>query len=80
MIIINTSRGANIDDDALLAALESGKVRAAGLDVYPVEPAENSALYAHPAVSCTPHIGASTKEAQKRIGEEIVSIIKEFNA
>ena len=80
VIIINTSRGANIDDDALLAALDSGKVRAAGLDVYPVEPAENAALYAHPAVSCTPHIGASTKEAQKRIGEEIVSIIKEFNA
>ena len=80
VVIINTSRGVNIDDDALLAALDSGKVRAAGLDVYPVEPAENAALYGHPAVSCTPHIGASTKEAQKRIGEEIVSIIKEFNA
>jgi D-3-phosphoglycerate dehydrogenase len=78
--IINTSRGANLDEDALLAALESGKVRAAGLDVYASEPAKNKALYSHPMVSCTPHIGASTVEAQKRIGQEIVDIItKQFN-
>ncbi|MBQ0038537.1 MAG: D-2-hydroxyacid dehydrogenase [Clostridiales bacterium] len=76
--IINTSRGNNIDDDALLAALESGKVRAAGLDVYPEEPATNAALYGHAMVSCTPHIGAATKEAQKRIGAEVVEIIKNF--
>ena len=77
--IINTSRGANLDEDALLAALESGKVRAAGLDVYASEPAQNKALYSHPMVSCTPHIGASTVEAQKRIGQEIVDIItKQF--
>lgn len=75
--IINTSRGANLDEDALLAALESGKVRAAGLDVFASEPAQNKALYSHPMVSCTPHIGASTGEAQKRIGEEIVKIISE---
>lgn len=73
--IINTSRGANLDEDALLAALESGKVRAAGLDVFASEPAQNKALYSHPMVSCTPHIGASTVEAQKRIGQEIVDII-----
>ncbi len=78
--IINTSRGANLDEDALLAALESGKVRAAGLDVYASEPAQNKALYSHPMVSCTPHIGASTVEAQKRIGQEIVDIItKQFD-
>ena len=76
--IINTSRGNNIDDDALLSALEAGKVRAAGLDVYPEEPATNAALYAHPMVSCTPHIGAATKEAQKRIGGEVVEIIRNF--
>ena len=76
--IINTSRGTNVDEAALLAALESGKVRAAGLDVYADEPASNSALYSHPMVSCTPHIGAATVEAQKRIGAEIVSIISEF--
>ena len=78
VVIINTSRGTNVDEDALLQALESGKVRAAGLDVYAEEPAKNHALYSHPMVSCTPHIGAATVEAQKRIGSEIVSIIGEF--
>ncbi len=78
--IINTSRGANIDENALLAALESGKVRAAGLDVWAEEPSKNEALYNHPMVSCTPHIGASTVEAQKRIGAEIVDIIGKFFA
>ena len=76
--IINTSRGTNVDEAALLAALESGKVRSAGLDVYANEPATNKALYSHPMVSCTPHIGAATKEAQKRIGTEIVEIIESF--
>ena len=80
VVIINTSRGKNLDEDALLRALESGKVRAAGLDVWAVEPANNSALYSHPMVSCTPHIGATTVEAQKRIGAEIVDLItKQFN-
>ena len=70
--------GTNVDEAALLAALESGKVRAAGLDVYADEPASNKALYSHPMVSCTPHIGAATNEAQERIGVEIVDIIKNF--
>ena len=78
VVIINTSRGTNVDEDALLTALESGKVRAAGLDVFEQEPATNHALYSHPMVSCTPHIGAATQEAQKRIGGEIVSIIENF--
>ena len=76
--IINTSRGTNVDEAALLAGLESGKVRAAGLDVFADEPATNKALYSHPMVSCTPHIGAATGEAQKRIGLEIVDIINNF--
>ena len=76
--IINTSRGTNVDEAAMLAGLESGKVRSAGLDVYADEPATNKALYSHPMVSCTPHIGAATKEAQKRIGTEIVEIIESF--
>lgn len=75
--IINTSRGANLDEDALLVALNSGKVRAAGLDVWASEPSKNAKLYSHPMVSCTPHIGASTGEAQKRIGAEIVDILTE---
>ena len=78
VVIINTSRGANVDEDALRAALEAGKVRAAGLDVYADEPTANAALYSHPMVSCTPHIGAATVEAQKRIGTEIVDIIRSF--
>ena len=79
VVIINTSRG-TMDRAALLAALESGKVRAAGLDVWAEEPAKNVALYSHPRVSCTPHIGAATQEAQARIGTEIVSVIESFFA
>ncbi len=78
VVFINTSRGDNVDEDDLLEALNSGKIRAAGLDVYASEPAGNKALYSHPNVSCTPHIGAATKEAQQRIGMEIVDIIESF--
>ena len=56
----------------------SGKVMAAGLDVFAQEPSANEALYNHPAVSATPHIGAGTNEAQARIGEELVDIIANF--
>lgn len=78
VIFINTSRGNNVDEAALLEGLESGKIRSAGLDVWAEEPTKNQALYSHPMVSCTPHIGASTKEAQHRIGLEIVEIIQSF--
>ncbi len=78
VVFINTSRGNNVDEDALLEALDSGKIYAAGLDVYAEEPSKNHALYSHARVSCTPHIGAATREAQKRIGAEIVSIIQSF--
>ena len=76
--IINTSRGGNVDEKALLEALNSGKVRAAGLDVWAEEPSKNHDLYSHPMVSYTPHIGAQTVEAQKRIGAEIVEIISKM--
>ncbi len=79
VVIINTSRGTNIDEADLLEALNSGKVRGAGLDVYVEEPTKNQELINHPCVSCTPHIGAATKEAQKRIGAEVVDIIESFN-
>ena len=78
VIFVNTSRGNNVDEAALLDALNSGKIRAAGLDVFADEPASNAELYSHPAVSCTPHIGAGTQEAQKRIGAEIVDIVRGF--
>ena len=77
-ILINTSRGKNVDEQALLDALNSGKLRGAGLDVWFEEPTANHDLYCHPAVSCTPHIGAQTVEAQKRIGAEVVDIISGF--
>ena len=78
VVLINTSRGCNVDETALLEGLNSGKIRAAGLDVWAEEPTWNQALYTHPAVSSTPHIGTSTEESQTRIGEEVVQIIRDF--
>ena len=78
VVIINTSRGGNVDEEALLEGLNSGKVFAAGLDVYAEEPTKNHPLYTHPRVSCTPHIGGATVEAQQRIGMEVVEIIRKF--
>ena len=78
VVIINVSRGSNVDEAALLEALNSGKVKAAGLDVWLSEKDPNWELAAHPAVSCMPHVGAGTREAQKRIGAELVDIIEHF--
>ena len=75
--LINCARGSVVDEAALLEALNSGKIAGAGIDVFPEEPPQNLELIRHEKISVTPHIGASTKEAQKRIGAEIVSIIKE---
>ena len=75
--LINCARGSVVDERALLENLNSGKLAGAGIDVFPEEPTKNMELINHERVSVTPHIGASTKEAQKRIGAEIVSIIKE---
>lgn len=75
--LINCARGGVVCEKALLDALNSGKLAGAGIDVYEEEPTKNEALINHAKVSATPHIGASTVEAQTRIGEEIVSIIKD---
>ena len=80
VVIVNTSRGSNVDEDALLEALNSGKVWAAGLDVYRQEPSPNHDLYTHPRVSATPHIGAQTVDAQARVGQELVDILCSFFA
>ena len=76
--LINCARGKVVDEEALLEALDSGKIAGAGIDVFEVEPTTNEALVNHPKVSCTPHIGASTIEAQERICDEVVSVIKDF--
>lgn len=69
--IINTSRGGVIVEKDLLEALDSGKVAFAGLDVYEGEPVPKKEILEHPNISLSPHIGASTKEAQARIGIEM---------
>jgi phosphoglycerate dehydrogenase-like enzyme len=71
--IICTARGGIIDEAALLAALESGHVAGAGLDVFAQEPPGATPLISHPNVIATPHIGAQTQEAQNRAGEDIAS-------
>jgi D-3-phosphoglycerate dehydrogenase len=75
--LVNCSRGGVVDEAALLAALESGKVAGAGVDVFAEEPTANTVLVGHPRVSVTPHIGAETKQAQTRIGAEVVAILSE---
>lgn len=77
VFFVNTARGGVIDEDALVDAIESGKVRGAAIDVFNVEPTTNERLLQCERISLTPHIGAATKEAQGRIGGNIVDIIKE---
>lgn len=76
--LIDCARGKVVEEAALLEALNNGVIAGAGLDVFEDEPTKNTTLVNHPKVSVTPHIGAATDEAQTRIGEEVVSIIKEF--
>ncbi|WP_459129045.1 D-2-hydroxyacid dehydrogenase [Guggenheimella bovis] len=75
--IVNTARGGVVDEDALVDAVESGKLGGAAVDVFVKEPNENERLYTNDKISMTPHIGAQTAEAQERIGANIVEIIKE---
>ncbi|WP_131072506.1 NAD(P)-dependent oxidoreductase, partial [Clostridioides difficile] len=76
--LINCARGGLVDEKDLLKALDEGKLSAAAIDVYEQEPTLNLDLVNHPRVSPTPHIGASTVEAQERIGDEIVNVIQDF--
>ncbi|NNM16764.1 MAG: D-2-hydroxyacid dehydrogenase [Bacteroidia bacterium] len=71
--IINASRGGVVDENELIKALDSGKIAAAALDVFENEPTPSKKILNHPKISLSPHIGASTKEAQKRIGIEIAN-------
>jgi len=71
VFLVDDARGGIVDEEALLRALESGKVRGAALDVYEKEPPINWDLVKHPKVIATPHIGAQTKEAQCRAAVDI---------
>lgn len=69
-IVINTARGELVDEEALLAALDSGHIRAAGLDAHVFErPNDDQALRRHPQVIATPHIGGSTRQALEKLAE-----------
>ncbi|HRG66367.1 MAG TPA: NAD(P)-dependent oxidoreductase, partial [Saprospiraceae bacterium] len=73
--VINAARGGVIDEDALLAALNSGHLAGAGLDVFVGEPTPRQDLLSHPKISLTPHTGASTSEAQEKVGGELAAQI-----
>ena len=74
--IVNCARGGIIEEEGLYRALTNGKLTTASLDVFEVEPAIKSNLLQLDSFQATPHIGASTNEAQSRIGQEIVSIVQ----
>jgi len=78
VVIVNAARGGIINEADLLAALNSGKVRAAGIDVYENEPTPNADLLNHENVSVSPHIGASTLEAQRRVGLAVADKVIAF--
>jgi D-3-phosphoglycerate dehydrogenase len=75
--LINCARGGVVDEEALLAALDSGKLGSVALDVFETEPPKDERILKNERVSLTPHIGASTKEAQQKIGAEVVKIIEQ---
>jgi D-3-phosphoglycerate dehydrogenase len=76
--LINCARGGLVDESALHAALESGHLAGAALDVFEAEPPTDRRLVEHPRVVATPHLGASTQEAQERVGTEIAIKIRDY--
>ncbi len=76
VIIVNAARGGLVNEAALADAVSSGHVRAAGLDVYSSEPCTDSPLFELPQVVVTPHLGASTEEAQDRAGTDVAESVR----
>lgn len=76
VIIVNAARGGLVDETALAEAVSSGHVRAAGIDVFGSEPCTDSPLFDLPQVVVTPHLGASTEEAQDRAGTDVAASVK----
>ena len=76
--IINCARGGLVVEDDLKVALDSGKVAGAALDVFEVEPAKENQLFGHPNVICTPHLGASTTEAQVNVALQVAEQMADY--
>ena len=76
--IINCARGGLVDEAALYEALKAGKVAGAALDVFLEEPAQNNPLFELPNVICTPHLGASTTEAQENVALQVAEQISAY--
>ncbi len=76
--IVNAARGELIDDEALLLALDGGRVAGAALDVHAQEPPRDWRLSKHPRVLALPHLGASTREAQERVGTDIAQQVRDY--
>ena len=74
--IINTARGELIDEQALVAALEAGRLAGAGLDVFSHEPAVDPRLLAHPGVVALPHVGSATFEGREEMGQKVIANIR----
>jgi D-3-phosphoglycerate dehydrogenase len=78
VIVINAARGGLVDEAALRAALESGQVAAAGFDVFVTEPAKENVLFGAPNFVATPHLGASTNEAQENVALQVAEQMADF--
>lgn len=76
--LINCARGGIFDEDALVKGLESGQLSGVALDVFNQEPCTDSQLFGMPGVICTPHLGATTREAQTQVSQEAVELLLNF--
>ncbi|RDV03290.1 phosphoglycerate dehydrogenase [Undibacter mobilis] len=76
--IVNCARGGLVDENALRAALDSGHVAGAAFDVFVTEPANENVLFGHPNVICTPHLGASTTEAQENVALQVAEQMSDY--
>lgn len=76
--VINCARGGLVDEKALRAALDAGKVAGAAFDVFSTEPANENPLFGHPNVVCTPHLGASTTEAQENVALQVAEQMSDY--
>jgi len=77
-ILINCARGGLVDEEALKEALDDNQIRAAALDVFAKEPAKENILFGHEKLICTPHLGASTNEAQENVAIQVAEQISNY--